>query len=152
MLLSGYQTAIQFAALAGFWSAFAAHSTLPDTASLQWLIPVTVQLLPGVLVLVGAAMIPESPRFLAQKGRIDAAKDAVAWLRCLPREHKDVLQESEELEQICENADTAQGVESSFTHQLRKKSVQRRLVVGLGLMIAQNMVGLNALNYCKSYS
>jgi hypothetical protein len=30
-----------------------------------------------------------------------------------------------------------------------KRGVRRRLVVGVGLMIAQNMVGLNALNYCK---
>src|ERR1700712_4604867 len=80
MLLSGYQTAIQTAALGGFWAAFASHSALPDTSSLQWQIPVTVQLLPGMLLLLGTIFIPESPRFLAEKGLISDAVDAVAWL------------------------------------------------------------------------
>jgi len=151
MLLSGYQTAIQLAALVGFWSAFAAHSNLPDTSSLQWEIPVTIQLLPGVLVLLGAAVIPESPRFLAQQGHFTAATDAVAWLRLLSTDDKDVQQEVEELEEAFEGINAIQNSQSSFFYQLRKKSVQKRLVVGVGLMIAQNLVGLNALNYCKHF-
>jgi hypothetical protein len=149
MLLSGYQTAIQLAALIGFWSAFAAHSGFPDTSSLQWEIPVTIQLLPGILVLLGTAAIPESPRFLAQKGHFAASTDALAWLRALPTDHKDVQQEVEELEDSFEGLDATPSSDSSFFIQLRKASVRRRLMVGVGLMIAQNMVGLNALNYCK---
>ncbi|KAK3080355.1 hypothetical protein LTS18_002179, partial [Coniosporium uncinatum] len=34
-----------------------------------------------------------------------------------------------------------------FFAEMRKKSMRQRLSVGVGLMIAQNMVGLNALNY-----
>jgi MFS family permease len=149
MLLSGYQTAIQLAALAGFWSAFAAHSSLPDTSSFQWEIPVTIQLLPGLLVLIGTAVIPESPRFLAQQGHFAAAADSVAWLKSLPTDHKDVQQEIEELEESFEEIDSIPRAQSSFFYQFRKRSVQKRLMVGVGLMIAQNMVGLNALNYCK---
>lgn len=149
MLLSGYQTAIQVAALAGFWAAFAAHSSLPDSSSMQWLIPVTVQLIPGILVLLGTAAIPESPRFLTQKGKAGATRDAIAWLRSLSREHKDVLLECEELEGVYDGVNHAQRPESSFVYQVRKKGVRRRLAVGIGLMVAQNMVGLNALNYCK---
>jgi hypothetical protein len=149
MLLSGYQTAIQLAALGGFWSAFAAHSGLPDTSSMQWEIPVTIQLLPGILVLLGTAVIPESPRLLAQKGHFSASADALAWLKSLPVEHKDVRQEVEDLEESFEGLDTTRGSESSFFSQLRRASVRKRLMVGIGLMIAQNMVGLNALNYCK---
>ena len=70
MLLSGYQTAIQLATLAGFWAAFAAfaaHSTLSDCSALQWQILVAVQLLPGILLLLGTITIPESPRFLAER-------------------------------------------------------------------------------------
>lgn len=36
MLLSGYQTTIQLAALAGFWAAFVAHSALSDCSTLRW--------------------------------------------------------------------------------------------------------------------
>lgn len=97
MLLSGYQTAIQLAALAGFWAAFAAHSTLSDCSALQWQIPVAVQLFPGILLLLGTIIIPESPRFLAEKGLLLSVEDALSWLRALPREHPDILEEVEEL-------------------------------------------------------
>jgi MFS family permease len=149
MLLSGYQTAIQIAALGGFWAAFAAHSVLSDTSSLQWQIPVTVQLLPGVLLLLGTLIIPESPRFLAEKGFISDAIDAVAWLRSLPIDHEQVLEECEDLEELSAMTELALERQPSFFKQLRERNVRKRLGVGIGLMIAQNMVGLNALNYCK---
>jgi hypothetical protein len=38
-----------------------------------------------------------------------------------------------------------------FSKELLKPGIRKRLVVGIGLMIAQNMVGLNALNYCKLF-
>jgi hypothetical protein len=149
MLLSGYQTAIQIAALGGFWAAFAAHSALPDSSSLQWQIPVTVQLVPGFFLLVGTIFIPESPRFLAEKGLISDAIDAVSWLRALPMEHEVVLEECEELEELSATSHFVQAHQPKFFQQLRDRSVRKRLGVGIGLMIAQNMVGLNALNYCK---
>lgn len=38
-----------------------------------------------------------------------------------------------------------------FLKELSKPGIRKRLMVGVGLMIAQNMVGLNALNYCKPF-
>lgn len=78
MLLSGYQTAIQLAALAGFWAAFVSHSTLSDCSALQRQILVAVQLLPGILLLLGTIIIPESIRFLAEKGLLSSAEDALS--------------------------------------------------------------------------
>jgi len=37
--------------------------------------------------------------------------------------------------------------ERSFFQEAKSRPIQKRLGVGIGLMIAQNMVGLNALNY-----
>jgi hypothetical protein len=150
MLLSGYQTAIQIAALGGFWAAFAAHSVLSDLSSLQWQIPVTIQLLPGVLLLLGTLAIPESPRFLAEESLISDAIEAVAWLRALPIEHEQVQEECEELEELSATTHFVQAHQPTFVQQLQGRNVQNRLGVGIGLMIAQNMVGLNALNYCRS--
>lgn len=150
MLLSGYQTAIQLAALAGFWAAFAAHATLPDSSALQWQIPVAIQLVPGVLLLLGIALIPESPRFLAEKARLPAAEDALAWLRGLPKEDAEVQGELEDMRTTAQALAKIQESKQSFWKDLQQKSVRKQLLVGIGLMIAQNMVGLNALNYCKS--
>jgi len=78
MLLSGYQTTIQLAALAGFWAAFVAHSTLSDCSALQQQIPITVQLLPSILLLLGTIIIPESLRSLVEKGLLSSAEDALS--------------------------------------------------------------------------
>jgi len=57
------------------------------------------------------------------------------------------LEECEELEELRATGHFVQTHQPSFFQQLRVKSVRKRLGVGIGLMIAQNMVGLNALNY-----
>ena len=150
MLLSGYQTAIQLAALGGFWAAYAAHAILPNSSLLQWQIPVAIQLIPGVLLLLGTLITPESPRFLAEKGQLEGARDTLAWLRSLPVNHADVLQVVNELRESTATSDELHAEKVSLLRALKEKSLQKRLMVGVGLMVAQNMVGLNALNYCES--
>lgn len=146
MLLSGYQTAIQLAALAGFWSAFASHSIFPDSSPLQWQIPVAVQLVPAAMLLLGTIYIPESPRFLAESGRLSEAAIVVAKLRGSSSEDEDIIDEVNDLQESFDLMQLKQGV--SFWDEMRAPNIRKRLIVGVGLMIAQNMVGLNALNYC----
>jgi hypothetical protein len=152
MLLSGYQTAIQLAALAGFWSAYASHGIFPDSSQMQWRIPVAVQLLPALLLLCCIFAIPESPKFLLDNDFEPEATASIAWLRRVPLDHPCV---DEDLNELWESSATVHAVHSQgtgFWRALHKKSVRRRLGVGIGLMIAQNMVGLNALNYCKIHT
>jgi MFS family permease len=150
MLMSGYQTILQLSALAGFWIAFAAHALLPDSSTSQFRIPILAQLIPGILLLLGTFIIPETPRFLAERGRMDEAEISLCWLRG----SEGVGSIMEEMEEIESAAGMARRMRErtekvGFWREVLKKGVRGRLVVGVGLMIAQNMVGLNALNYCK---
>ena len=145
--MSGYQTVIQLSALVGFWGAFATNAAFSATSSLQWQIPVAVQLFPGVFLLLGTLIIPESPRFLGEKERLDRAEDALAWLRGLPKDDSTVSHELDEIQEAAEANKNLQLRHGSFWKQAMEKSMRRRLHVGVGLMIAQNMMGLNALNY-----
>lgn len=150
MLMSGYQTVLQFCALLGFWGAFASHAIFAESSPFQWELPVSIQLLPGILLLLGTMLVPETPRFLAERGRFKAAERSLAWLRSLPVGH---LELSHEMDQICEAANVSKALlrnQWSFFKEVSTCGVRQRLFVGIGLMIAQNMVGLNALNYCKS--
>ena len=122
----------------------------PSANSLQWQLPVAVQLFPGILLLVGTLYIPESPRFLAEKSREDKAEQALAWLRGVKKGEE--WKVGEEMEVLNDAAIVSKRLSErnvSFVKEIVKKGVRGRLVVGVGLMIAQNMVGLNALNYCK---
>jgi MFS family permease len=149
MLMSGYQTILQLSALAGFWGAYASNSLFSDSSSLQWQTPIAVQLVPGILLLIGTLFIPETPRFLAEKGRWEEAESSLVWLRGVGEEEWKVGGEMEELREAARVSEVLKGRQQSFLREVVKKGVRERLVVGVGLMIAQNMVGLNALNYCE---
>ncbi len=154
MLMSGYQTILQISALAGFWGAYFSHSYFPLSSALQYSFPIAIQLVPSCLLLLGTIfVIPETPRFLAEKGRIEDAEKSLAWLR--GAEQGEEWMVSGEMEEIRDAVDIGRRLKEksgSFAKEVLKNGVRRRLVVGVGLMIAQNMVGLNALNYCEPLS
>jgi Sugar (and other) transporter len=147
--MSGYQTILQLSALAGFWGAYASHSTFPESSALQWQLPTAIQLLPGILLLVGTLFIPETPGFLAEKGRFEDAESSLVRLRGVKGEEWMVAGEMEEIRDAARVSAVLKERKESFFKELLKRGVRKRLMVGVGLMIAQNMVGLNALNYCK---
>ena len=148
--MSGYQTILQLSALAGFWGAYASSSIFPSSSALQWQIPVAIQLVPGILLLLGTVFIlPETPRFLADKERFVEAELALVWLRGARGEEWRVVGEMQDIEDAARVSRVLKERKERFFSEALKKGVRGRLVVGVGLMIAQNMVGLNALNYCK---
>jgi hypothetical protein len=147
--MSGYQTILQLSALAGFWGAYASHSTFPESSALQWQLPTAIQLIPGILLLVGTLFIPETPGFLAEKGRFEDAEKSLVRLRGVKSEEWMVAGEMEEIRDAARVSALLKERKESFFKELLKRGIRKRLVVGVGLMIAQNMVGLNALNYCK---
>lgn len=145
MLMAGYQVFIQSGALIGFWIAFVSEAVLSDRSPLQWQIPVAVQLVAGVMLLLCCLVIPESPRFLAEQGRDQAMEDSLAWLRRLAASDPQLVAERVEIEAA---ADLSKRLKQhSLIKEFGKRDIRYRLMVGVGLMVAQNMVGLNALNY-----
>jgi len=145
--MSAYQLFVQVFALAGFWSAYASHAVFPETSVWQWRIPVALQLVPGVVLFVGTFFIPESPRFSAEQGRWDEAEETLSWLRSIPRGDPELEEEMREVKStMAARAAMEELRRESFWSEVCKKDVRRRLHVGVGLMVAQNIVGLNAIN------
>ena len=109
-----------------------------------------LQLIPGVSSLLGNLFIPENPRYLAEKGQWEKAEEAISWLRGVVKEDYRVEQEMEEIQATIQATTRAQRLHpESWWKQLLKKGIRNRLGVGIGIMAAQNMSGLNALNYCE---
>jgi hypothetical protein len=151
MLMSSYQTILQLSALAGFWGAFLSHSSFPSSSSLQWQLPTAIQLIPGILLLLGTCFIPETPSFLAGKWREEEAERCLVRLRGVKGEEWMVEGEMQEIRDAARVSALVRDKNVPFSKELLKPGIRKRLVVGVGLMIAQNMVGLNALNYCKLF-
>jgi sugar porter (SP) family MFS transporter len=145
MLMSGYQVFIQSGALLGFWIAYICQAVLPNSSKLQWQLPVSLQLIAGAILLGGCFLIPESPRYLAAQRHNKAMQESLSWLRRRHLSDPALLAETVEIEAAADLSEKLK--QHSFFADLRRKDVRRRLAVGVGLMIAQNMAGLNAINY-----
>lgn len=149
MLMSGYQVGVQVSALIGFWASYVSHQALSDGSTQQYLIPTALQLVPGLLLILGTGRIPEAPRFLAEQSNERALVASVSWLRDLPA---DATAVTSEVQSLTHTANTSQRLlslrrKSILSEAISTPSLRRRLIVGIGLMIAQNAAGLNAINY-----
>ena len=149
--MGGFQLVIQISALFGFWISFATNALIPSSSDLQWQVPVLLQLVPGAVLLLGTLIIPESPRYQAERGQWEKAEESISWLRGVPKEDLGVEKEMEDIQATIHANERLQRMHpESFWSQIVKKGIRNRLGVGVGIMVAQNIVGLNALNYCKS--
>ncbi len=100
----------------------------------RWMFGVGV--VPGAALAIGMTFMPFSPRWLVEKGRRD---DARRVLRRYRDSDDDVERELREIEDVAES--------EASVRDLLKKGVRRMLVVGVGLAIFQQIVGINTVIY-----
>ena len=146
--MSSYQVVIQGCALIGFWGAFAANASIDNISDLQWQIPVAVQLVPGILLFLGTLYIKETPHYLAAKGDLEKVEVALSWFRGLPTSDEEVRYEAGEISATVRSGIHRQTIRKTpFVREALRNPTRRRLFTGVGLHIAQNLSGMNALNY-----
>lgn len=61
-LIGIFEIASQGGGMLGFWINYACDRTIDVNSQAQWTVPLAVQLIPGLLLLLGVAWCPESPR------------------------------------------------------------------------------------------
>ncbi len=132
-IVSSYQLAITF----GIFLAYLV-SDLLDSA--EWRTMFLLAAIPGVLLLIGAMVAPESARWLVKVGRKDKARESLAKVT----EPSQVDSELGKVEaQITEEADEG---EASWSEVFSPR-VRKALIVGVGLSIFQQITGINAIIY-----
>lgn len=94
-------------------------------------------LIPALLLLIGGLLLPESPRYLVEKGQIDEAHDVLTYLR----KNSDVNPD-EELQDIEAVAHQPKGgLKALFT------IARPAVIVAVGIMLLQQLVGINSVIY-----
>lgn len=94
-------------------------------------------LIPALMLFVGSIILPESPRYLVEKGRIDEARDVLHELRAKTDEDPD-----KELAGIQEVANQPKGgLKELFTF------ARPAVIVAILLMLLQQLVGINSVIY-----
>lgn len=92
---------------------------------------------PAAVLAAGTYFLPETPRWLIEKGRIEEARNVLLRLRA----RTDVDDELEEIREISE-IESGEGLS-----ELLEPWVRPALVVGVGLAIIQQFAGINTILY-----
>lgn len=152
-LTACYQLFIQVGLLISFWINYGMALNFPGTKAGQWQVSLALQILPGVILIVGMFFLSESPRHLWRQGKPEQALKVLAWTRSLPANHPYVVQEANEVQAQLENEGLLATGTSHFAlwkELVTLRSNRNRLALGLMTMVLQQMMGVNAINYCKS--
>lgn len=143
------ETVYQGFSVIGFWINYGVNEHISGTNTAQWKIPVGFQLVPGALLGLLMFFQPEAPRWLMAKGKRIQAKESLSYLRNLPLDHPYVAFELQQIQSQLEE-EKRLGSHESFLNKVREMvgpSNRYRLMLGVGLMLFQNLSGINALNY-----
>jgi|SRR5579885_880361 sugar porter (SP) family MFS transporter len=114
--------------------AFLVDYVLAPTQS--WRLMFATGLIPALLLLIGMMMLPATPRWMALNGHTEKAREIFAMIR-------DSSHIEAELNDILQHAKQSSGK----WPDLFSKSLRPVLIIGLGLGILQQFVGINTVMY-----
>lgn len=106
-----------------------------------WRIMLAICAIPAIALFFGMLRMPESPRWLVEKGR---RGEALAALKTLRPEERAVA-ELGDVEHIAEG-EKPQHV-AGFTAVLTNKWLRRILLIGIGVAVFQQLTGINTIVY-----
>lgn len=131
MIVSGQLLAFTFNAILG--------NTLGDTAHV-WRYMLVIASLPAVFLWFGMLIVPESPRWLASKGRLGVALRVLQKVRAEARAQAELKEIEKSL------SDQSQMKKATFK-DLNVPWVRRIVFIGLGIAVVQQITGVNSIMY-----
>ncbi|KAF6818237.1 hexose transporter [Colletotrichum plurivorum] len=140
-IVGAYQWAITIGLLLAAIVNNATHNR-QDTGSYR--IPIAVQFAWSIILFAGMLVLPETPRFLIRRGRLDRATNALSRLRRLPENDPAI---AEELAEIQANHDYESNVGSASYMDCFKPPVLKRQFTGCALQALQQLTGINFIFY-----
>ncbi|KAF9618279.1 hypothetical protein IFM89_000914 [Coptis chinensis] len=111
----------------------------------SWRTLALIGVVPCLMLLLGVFFIPESPRWLAKVGQ---QKEFVLTLQKLRGKDADISAEAEEIQDYIE---TLQRLPKAKTMDLFKRRYLLSLTVGVGLMLIQQLGGINGVCFYVSH-
>ncbi len=124
----------QLMIVTGILVAYIANSALAGSGAWRWMIGLAV--VPSVLLFLGMLFMPETPRWLVSKGREQDAREVLSRTR----DETAVEAEMRDIERV-------ESQEEGGFGELTSSWVRPALLVGMGLAIFQQIVGINTIIY-----
>ncbi|KAK6222978.1 sugar transporter Stl1 [Colletotrichum tabaci] len=119
--------------------------------SIRWRFPVSFQSFFTIIVMIGLLYLPDSPRWLAMKGRMDEAREVTSRLLGKPIDHEDVTIEVKAIQEALEAQ--SQGGSFKFKELLTNGPSQnlRRTLLGIAAQFFQQICGINLITYYSGF-
>jgi len=114
------------------------------SSSASWRVPIGIQILWGILLIVGCLFIPESPRYLVSKGQPEKARASLARIRSLP-EDSDVVRE--EFAIIVNNYEYELTLGKATYAECFRGTMWKRTWCGINVQMFQQLTGVNFIFY-----
>lgn len=130
-LVSLFQLAITI----GILLSYVVDRALAPDRAWRWMLGLAA--IPGALLVLGMIAMPESPRWLVQKGAEKAARNALALVRPPADIEAEVLEIREDIEHN----------QPSAWNELLMPGLRPALLVGVGLAVFQQATGINTIIY-----
>jgi SP family galactose:H+ symporter-like MFS transporter len=133
----GWQVSLfQFAITVGILAAYLVDYAFAGSGSWRWMLGLAV--VPGLALGLGMLVLPESPRWNAQRGNAEQARKVLAKIR-------GTQEVDAELQQI--EATLHQAHEHGRLSDLWLPEVRVAMVIGIGLAVFQQVTGINTVIY-----
>jgi hypothetical protein len=131
----------------GFWINYATDRTIDVNSQTQWIIPLALQLVPGVLLFLGMMWCPESARWKARGDDFDGAEKILCYVRMLPPTDPYIRREMGEIREQVELRSTMKMSKQDQFKKLFQRGTRNRMGIGLALMFLQSFTGVNIITY-----
>ena len=149
--IRGRVTALQqfmlgIGSLMAAWISYGSYIGFDGTDDKQWRVSLGIQVAPAGLLAALILLVPESPRWLIDKGRVEKGLQTLAQLHAhgdtsdpWVRAEFDQIQESITIER--------EGSAKSYLDLFKDRSSFRRLFLACGLQASVQMTGVSAIQY-----
>ena len=135
-LVSRNELMIVTGQLIAYTSNAAIAAMAPEHAPWRWMLGLAT--IPAVALWIGVTFVPESPRWLVQKGRIDEAREVLRSIRTEDPEP--------ELKEISDLVEEGRDTGSVWDH-LKNPWIRRITLIGIGFGVVIQLTGVNAIMY-----
>jgi SP family sugar:H+ symporter-like MFS transporter len=141
-LISTYQL---FITLGIFIANCINFGTEANTNTSSWRIPMGITYLWATILGFGMAMFPESPRYDYRHGKVDKAIDTLSKIYGVPRNHRALHIEFDEIKQKYE--EEVRNGQVTWMQMFRAPTMKYRVAVGVALQALQQLTGANYFFY-----
>ncbi len=135
-LVSSFQLMITIGILVSY---FSDHAFANEANSFSWRWMFYVGVFPALILFIGMLFLPETPRFLIGKGKVDKGRKILAKVEdpVLVEEAIQKIQEDIRLEEL----------QATDWTEIFKPWLRNALFIAIGIMFVQQFVGINTIIY-----